>query len=177
MSKIEAWHFLGGTDAPALRNGAPLVVGEWLHHEGPVKFCESGLHASRRAYDALQYAPGSWVARVECKGIETEQGYKLVCRSRKALWCYDAIHELRAFARRCALDALPSWPDAPASVRQYLETGDESIRDATWYPSWAASWYAAWAAFCAAARDAKVGQYAKWLEQALRQGARDRGLT
>ena len=37
---------------------------------------------------------------------------------------------LRAFARRCALDVLHLWPDAPAIVREYLETGDESIRSA-----------------------------------------------
>ena len=63
--------------------------------------------------------------------------------------------------RRYALAVIHLW-DAPDVVRRYLETGDESIRDAAraaardaaWAAAWAATRDAAWAAARAAARDA-----------------------
>ena len=68
---------------------------------------------------------------------------------------------LREFARWCALSVVHLW-DAPDVVRQYLETGDETLRvdaakaarasaDAA---AWASADAAAWAAADAAARDA-----------------------
>jgi hypothetical protein len=30
--------------------------------------CVTGLHASKRIIDALQYAPGNTICRVECRG-------------------------------------------------------------------------------------------------------------
>lgn len=129
MAKIEAaWHFAGAT----LRDGRPLPEdGKWLKHEGEIVMCETGLHASRRVIDALQYAPGSTICRVSCRKVEDERkDDKFVCRERRIDWRIengDAV--LRAFARKAALSVIHLW-NAPAIVRQYLETGDESIRDA-----------------------------------------------
>ena len=66
---------------------------------------------------------------------------------------FDATEPLRSFARQCALDVIHLW-DAPAVVRQYLETGDESLRDAARYAARAAAWDAARDAAWDAARDA-----------------------
>ena len=134
--KIRAWHF---TDGMFLRDGQPLVVGKTYTYAGWVKLCESGLHASKRPIDALQYAPGNVVSRVECGGEMLNGDDKLVCTERTVLWAYDAEKVLRHFARLCALDVIHSW-DAPTVVVQYLRTGDESLRDAAW---WAAAWDAA----------------------------------
>lgn len=42
---IRAWHFVADT----LRDGRPVPPdGMWLRHEGRIKICASGLHASRR---------------------------------------------------------------------------------------------------------------------------------
>lgn len=124
-----AWHWVGGT----LRNGSPVPEdGETLVHDGPVTMCRSGLHASRRIIDALKFAPGGTVCRVEVAGIVEEQDDKLVCRERTILWRVDAEDLLRDFARRCALDVIDLW-DAPEVVREYLETGDESLREGAWY--------------------------------------------
>jgi hypothetical protein len=65
---------------------------------------------------------------------------------------------LRDFGRWCALQVVYLW-DAPDVVRQYLETGDESLRkaarDAAWEEaSWEAARAAARDAAWAAARDA-----------------------
>jgi hypothetical protein len=63
---------------------------------------------------------------------------------------------LRTFARQCDLDVIDLW-DAPAVVRQYLETGDESLRKAAGDAAWDA-WDAAWDAWDAwdAARAARA---------------------
>ena len=177
-----AWHFLasGPDGQPVLRDGRPLVVGQWYEHDGPLVMCESGYHASVLALGALGYAPGAFVSLCEVDGtIEYGTG-KLVATRRRALWCYDATEVLRLFARQCALDVADLW-EMPDIVRQYLETGDESIRDAASTAAWdaegdtegntawaanAAAWGAAWAATnyadasvaaSAAARDAAWG--------------------
>ena len=151
---IRAYHFVGDK----LRDGCPVPPdGEWLVHDGPVRMCESGLHASRHPFDALMYAPGPILCLVDCDEIDAEDVDKLVCRRRRIVARFDATTMLRAFARQCALDVIHLW-DAPQVVRDYLTTGDESVRDGTrddaWAAARAAAWDAAWEAARAAARDA-----------------------
>lgn len=125
---MKAWHF---TDGNKLRDGSPLpAIGETLRHEGELIACESGLHASKRLIDALNYAPGSLLHRVKLSGAEA-QGHtnEVVARERTILWSVDAEPMLRDFARRCALDVVHFW-DAPEVVVQYLKTGDERLRKA-----------------------------------------------
>src|SRR5574343_2040907 len=147
---IRAYHFVGDK----LRDGCPVPPdGEWLVHDGPVRMCESGLHASRHPFDALMYAPGPILCLVDCDAIDAEENDKLVCRRRRIVARFDATDMLRAFARQCALDVIHLW-DAPQVVRDYLTTGDESLRDGTRDAAWAAARDAARAAARAAARDA-----------------------
>jgi hypothetical protein len=157
-----AYHFVGAT----LRDGRPIPAdGEWLVHEGDVVMCESGLHASRHPMDALQYAPGATLCLVECDDIVDEGADKLVCRRRRIVRRIDSTELLWKASRQFALSVIHLW-DAPAVVREFLETGDETkwdaARDAAWAAArdaardaaWAAAWDAAWAAAWAAARDA-----------------------
>jgi hypothetical protein len=170
MTEVTAWHFAG----KALRDGRPLPAdGEWLIHDGPeVVMCETGLHASRRVIDALQYAPGPTVCRVTCRRIVDEyKNDKLVCWERRIDWRIENADDLlRAFARKAALSVIHLW-DAPAIVRQYLETGDESIRAAAWAAAWDAARDAAWDAArdaaWDAARAAKLTEFNTLLEQML----------
>jgi hypothetical protein len=55
-----------------------------------------------------------------------------VCRRRKIVKRIDATELLRKFARHCALSVIHLW-DAPKVVRDYLETGDESLRAAAYH--------------------------------------------
>ena len=153
---IEAWHFVGST----LRDGRPIPPdGKWLVHTGKVEICATGLHASRRPWHALQYAPGPVLCRVECDGIEAEQDDKLVCRRRRIVQRADITETLRYFARMQALSVIHLYDNPPDVVLDYLMTGDESIRDAAWDAAGAAAWdaegdaagSAAWAAEGAAA--------------------------
>ena len=147
---MRAWHFVGDK----LRDGRPIPAdGEWLIHEGEVKICETGLHASRDPFDALEYAPGATLCMVDCAQIEAEQDDKLVCRKRRIVKRIDATDLLWAMSRWSALQVIHLW-DAPAVVREFLEAGEESKRAAAWDAARAAAWAAAWDAARAAARAA-----------------------
>src|SRR5574337_381561 len=96
VNPILAWHFVGDK----LRDGSPVPDdGVWLEHGGPLIMCESGLHASRDPFDALRYAPGPILCRVECGGIVFEEKDKLVCSQRRIIARKDATEGLRYFAR------------------------------------------------------------------------------
>ena len=136
--KVLAWHFVGAT----LRDGRQVPAdGELLRHEGPLVMCESGLHASVRIIDALQYANGATICRVQCGGEIEHDDDKLVCNERTILWRIDGTNLLRHFARECASDVSYLW-DMPAIVRQYLETGGAPIKASAWVAAKIAAWAA-----------------------------------
>lgn len=126
---IEAWKFLHDDRRLGYGDGRLVEVGVTLTVDGPPLLCERGIHASRRAIDALQYAETAIVARVACEGEIVEGVDKLACTRLTPLAIFDASDTLRAFARACALDVIHLW-DAPDIVRRYLDTGDESLRAA-----------------------------------------------
>ena len=145
-----AWHFVG----EKLRDGRDIPPdGKTLVHKGPLELCVSGLHASKRLMDALQYARGNTVCRVKCSGTILKDTDKLICTRRTIEWRLDATELLRSFARQCALDVAHLW-DMPDVVRQYLTTGDESLRAASRDAASDAAWAAARAAASDAASDA-----------------------
>jgi hypothetical protein len=168
---VLAWHFCGDK----LRDGRPIPRnGVWLKHEGECKMCESGLHASRRLIDALHYAPGNTLCRVECADIAVEQDDKLVCHRRRIIARFDATDLLPRAARKFALDVIHLW-DAPPVVVKFLKTGDESLRAAAWDAAWDAR--AAWDAARAvrdAAGDAAGAAWDAWdAARAARDAAGD----
>jgi hypothetical protein len=127
MSKpVMAWHFVGDT----LRDGRVVPPdGEWLTHRGDLRMCAEGLHASEHPFDALEYAPGPILCRVECAGTIVRGADKLVCSERRIVARMDATELLRYFARMQALSVIHLWPtDPPDVVLDYLMTGDESTR-------------------------------------------------
>jgi hypothetical protein len=140
-----AWHFCGLVDGvPTLRDGRPVPpVGEWLVHDGPWSICNTGLHASLRAIDALEYwsGVGGAVCLVECEDIGEEHADKFVCRRRRVLAWTPCDEWLRLFAREAALSVQQYWT-MPPIVREYLESGDEEIRAAARDAARAAAWAA-----------------------------------
>ena len=126
--QIYGWHFVGSK----LRDGRPVPKdGVWLRHEGQIKICASGLHASRRPWNALQYAPGATLCYVECRGDVQEEIDELVCRERRIIMRADVTETLLYFARMQALSVIHLWASEPPDVvLDYLMTGDESLRNA-----------------------------------------------
>ena len=153
LPKNYAWHFVGKT----LRDGSPIPPdGEWLTFAGECIMCQSGLHASRNPFDALQYTPGNTLCLVEVADIVEEQSDKLVCRKRKIIARMDATELCQYFARYAALSVVHLW-DAPDGVLDFLMTG-KNAAEAAWAAAGAAraagaaetAWAAAWAAARAA---------------------------
>jgi len=157
-----AYHFVGST----LRDGTPVPEDNFkLVHKGPVRICNSGLHASLSAFDALKYVPGNVLCKVRCSGIVESHDDKFVCRERTILQRFDATELMDSFSRECALSVIHLW-DAPEIVIKYLKTGDPKLKDAARAaardaaraaavdPAWAASRAAARAAARDVARDA-----------------------
>ena len=137
-----------------LRDGRPIPpTNEWLVHEGEVIMCTSGLHASEQPYDALQYAPGHILHRVELDDVIDTQDDKVVARRRKIVATIDAAELLHAFARKQALSVIHLW-NCPAITKQYLETGDVSMQYAAQNAARSAS-DAAWSAAQSAAGEAR----------------------
>lgn len=155
MSAKHYYHFTNGK----LRNGDPVPpIGEWIEVAGKITPCVRGLHASEHPFDALTYAPGTHLHLVELDGLIIPHGNpvdKVVAQRRKIVATIHAETLCRDFARRAAIDVLPLW-DAPEVVKQYLETGDEKLRDAALDATRdardaCAAAYAAWAAYAAGA--------------------------
>jgi hypothetical protein len=113
---------------------------------------------------------------VRCDGEHIFDQDKLVCRERTIVSRIDTTELLREYARLCAMSVVHLW-DAPSVVKEYLKTGNESIRKAARDAAWAArevardaarsAVWAAWAAARDAARDAA------WAARAARDAAGD----
>ena len=172
---ILAWHFLQ-PDGTVPRLNVKAEPGLVLKHEGTLKLCESGLHASVNPLHALSYAPSFIVSRVECSGDVVHGAHKLVCSTRKVLWVVDAKPQIVVFACWCAERALTarqkvggktdlrSWK-AIEVTRAWLQ-GNATIDDVraarnAAYAAYAAYAYAAAAAAAnAAAANAAANAYA-----------------
>ena len=137
-------------------DGRHIEVGVTHAVSGTPRLCRWGLHASWRVIDALLYARGPVVWRVQLGGIVWEGEDKAVATERTYLWGVEATDVLWTFARRCAWDVVHLW-DAPAVVVRYLRTGDEALRADAYHAAWGAgtSTISSFAARAArAARDA-----------------------
>ena len=197
--KILAWHFLP--------DGGNLRWGKWKNrkvrplvtyvHKGRLELCEVGLHASVEPLDALKYAPGSIICRVQCSDRVEYGEDKLVCGRRRVLWIADATRTLHEFAIWCAeqalglvaapdprsLDALRVkrlWLDGKATDAELSAAWDAAsaaVSDAAMEAASAAARAAAWSA-----RDAAMGaasaaaRAAAWSARAAAWSARDAAM-
>jgi hypothetical protein len=154
------WYFSNAEERLRFGDGRAIKVG--ITHKvkcTPIP-CKQGLHASPSVLDALGYAPGYILFRVSLGGKMFHGNTKSVATERHYLARIDAEPILREFARKCALSVIHLW-DCPGIVRNYLETGNESIRvaagvaagvaaedaaeDAAWDAAWDAAEVTAWA--------------------------------
>jgi hypothetical protein len=171
------WYFAEESETLRYDDNRKIILGETHTVKGQPELCKHGLHASKHPFDALEYAPGNILYQVELSGKVIHGGDKSVALERKYLRKIDAEPILREFARWCASQVIHLW-DCPPVVEEYLETGNEGLRDAAWAAADAAR-AAAWAAWAAAdaaraaadaardaARDAQRQKLMEMLEQA-----------
>jgi hypothetical protein len=154
---MQAWHFLSEDKRLGFDDGRLVEVGVPLECEGILELCSNGMHGSVRLIDALCYADGPIVCRVEIEGHVIEGDDKLCGRRRTVLWWLDATRILHEFACECAEGALalidnpdPRSVAAVAAKRRWLngEIADEELAAA-----WSAARSAAWDAAATAAAD------------------------
>jgi len=163
---IMAWHFLPDTGRTRYDNKL-VVIGKQMRFNGSLVMCDAGLHASRLAIDALQYAPGNIVCRVAISGTIIEDKKKMCASRRTVLAMADATATLHEFACRCAESALHHIPERQRDVfiasisakRAWLrgEIDNQALAaelDAAKYAATSAAMSAAMVAAKAAAKDA-----------------------
>jgi len=182
ISKRKAWlgwHFANETETLRFGDGRKIEVGTTHKVDCTPILCKLGLHASKIVREALNYAPGNILFRVQLGGKIIHGDDKSVATSRKYLARVDAELILREFARKCALQVIHLWK-CPQVVQDYLESGDESLRSAarsaarsairrvawsaTRRVAWSAAERGAYSAAYSAARSAawKVAWSAAW---------------
>ena len=107
--KVLAWHFLPADVCLAnKRRKVKVEIGKVYRVKGSVVPCENGLHGSIRLRDALGYAPGPILCRVEHSGTIVEQSDKLASSARKVLFladCSTLLHHFACDEAERALDA------------------------------------------------------------------------
>jgi len=104
MTKILAWHFLKDDGSYCWGRGTPPPGGIETINVAlrPLKLCCWGLHASRNILDALEYAGGALLRRVELSGEIREDGDKICASTRRELWRMDIADVLHEFGYWCA---------------------------------------------------------------------------
>ena len=166
---ILAWHFCAGWK---LRDGQPLVVGQSYHVDGPLVLCERGLHGSIRAIDALRYAPGATVCRVELFGKTIIDDDKIVATDRRVIAAVDATRTLHEFACCVAEQTLGCYgnddPRSWAAIEAKRNWLAGQITDAQLAAAGAAAGAAAWDAARAAAWDAAWAAQANMLRELIK---------
>ncbi len=106
MKRVKAWHFLPDSGCLANSDGCKVQVGETYTVEGEIKLCSKGLHGSKRLIDALKYAHGNMLEKVEIWGDLQMDGDKLVGQNRKCLALIDVtktLHEAACYFAERAL--------------------------------------------------------------------------
>jgi len=155
QERILAWHFLRDNGRTQFGD-IEVKKGQVYRADGMLELCRNGMHASVKAIDALNFANGALISRVEIRPPYLIGNDKLCGRARKVLWIMDVTALLYEFACREALRALRKANvtdircyDAIATRRLWL-AGKASGSDLN------SAWAAAWAAAGAEARAAST---------------------
>lgn len=110
------WHFLPADGKLRYDDGRKPRVGRTLKVKGPLEMCRNGLHASKSALDALDFAPGPIVCRVRLSGAILHRSDKSCASERTILAKADVTKQLREFTVWCAKRAGMEVPWLPAGA-------------------------------------------------------------
>jgi len=78
------------------KNGHKWIVGKWYKHDGELKLCDQGFHASEKIIDAMNYVIPYYVAKVEVRG-ESQVGYD------KEVWSEMKIVKMKKWTKKDSL--------------------------------------------------------------------------
>ena len=107
MMRQFGWHWLANSRELQYGSGG-RTLGTWdvCHAPGTPVLCYTGLHWSPRIIDALNYAPGSIICRVETWGETVHDDDKSASEYRQIRWWIDAEMVLWSWACDTAEAAL-----------------------------------------------------------------------
>jgi hypothetical protein len=166
MRVIRCYRFV--TEDLRSKNGdVQWVPGEWVKHDGPLKPCKSGLHASRDPLDGLSYVCGDrwYIAQARGKIIEDDDKF---CASEMRIVKEIPLTVIQRFTIDCAERTLKNFEEkypedrrpreAIEAARRCLEDPTEenrlAARSAARSAAWSAAESAAWSAAESAAESA-----------------------
>jgi len=134
---MKAWYFSKKEKKLAHGDNRQIQKGRTHKVKGQIEPCRRGLHASKRLIDALSYAPGPYIWRVEMSGNIISECDKLCASERTYIQGFDATVLFRKFARKQALINIEkikpyTGTDSYDLIVEYLKTGNEDIRSAAW---------------------------------------------
>jgi hypothetical protein len=122
----KVFYWFSRSDGTTEYQTVPAAIGRTDTCECKLIPCENGMHASPTAFDALQYATGPLLWRVELSDERVEHGSpvdKYAARSRTYLGCIDVDKTCRRFAAMQALSVIHLWA-APKVCKDYtIEEG------------------------------------------------------
>ena len=155
-------------------------VGEWKHHEGELKLCEKGFHASLTPLQNLNYINGDRWFFVEAKGEIIYDDNKFVARSMRLVKEIKNVKEISVdFSIACSWRVLKNYEDKYpndkrvrnailAAKKVLLNPSEENIKVAQSAES--AAWSAARSAARSAAESAaRSAAEIKWQEKTLKR--------
>lgn len=143
QEKVRGWHFI--RDDGRTQYGSILVkAGQTYSIQGRTILCEQGFHGCELLIDALKYAPGAMLCRVELWGDLKRGSDKIVAQNRHVQWMLDVTRLLHGFACDVAEELLRkhgvtderSWN----AIRVKREWMDGKATDEELAAAWAAAW-------------------------------------
>ena len=154
-----AWHFLRQNKKLGYEDNRLVRVGHTFKCEpDTIKLCQQGFHGSIKPIDALEYAPGPIICRVELGGRIIRGDDKVFASDFLVIAMADATETLHLMACWSAEQALKLIknpdPRSVAAIQAKYKWLRGEITDSELDAAWAAARAAAWAAAWAAARDA-----------------------
>ena len=183
---MQAWHFLPADKKLANGDGRLVRVGKTFKCDpDSLELCKTGFHGSKRIIDALQYARGPIICKVELGGRILKGDDKCVASERTVIAMADAtntLHEMACWAAEQALKLIDKPdPRSVAAIQAKRKWLRGEITDAELNAAWAAAGAAAgdaaddaadaaaWAAAGDAARAAQNKQLTKMVNDLLRK--------
>jgi len=125
---MKAWYFAHESKKLQYGDGRGIKIGETHTVDCVPQCCKEGLHGSVKLRDALSFAKGYIIYRVDINGKIDKQDDKICGQSRTYLYGgVNVENELREFARWCVLEMMIKC-GAPEVIVNYFKTGEESIR-------------------------------------------------
>jgi hypothetical protein len=168
MTEVYGWHFTRADRTLGYGDGRKFRKGKTLTVEGTPILCNRGLHASPKAIEALDYAPGPVACYVrlsgEIVGPNEEHRDKMAATERTVIAWVNAEPILREFIRDTLIYRQPyivkmfnaaGLPEHAHAI-EAVQMGSASFADiqAVFDAAWRAAWDAARDAAWGAARDA-----------------------